>query len=111
VGSEMCIRDSFTPWHGPRPDVIKVACLLYNVYFSEAQMTEALRIQCSNLAAGGRLLLVSEDDDVERFSVFRKSATGMELECTHAGGAKAAPYVPRTDIRGMAERCGDRKAM
>jgi len=86
--------DVFSPWDGERPDLIKVGCLLYGDYFSDAQMKQALSIQCSNLAPNGRLLLVSEDDDVEKFSVFRKGSTGMELEHTHSGGAKAAPYVP-----------------
>jgi len=86
--------DMFSPWSGEPPDLIKVGCLLYNGYFSDEQMKQALRIQCSNLAANGRLLLVSEDDDVERFSVFRKRPTGMELEHTHSGGAKAARCVP-----------------
>jgi hypothetical protein len=96
IDSRIAIKryDIFSPWDGERPDLIKVGCLLYGDYFSEARMKQALRIQCSNLAPDGRLLLVSEDDEVERFSVFRKGPTGMELEHTHLGGAKAAPYVP-----------------
>ncbi|MGH7906872.1 MAG: hypothetical protein ACREP6_09610 [Candidatus Binataceae bacterium] len=89
--------DMFTPWTGRRPDVIKIACLLNSRYFSDNQMREALQMQCSNLALNGRLLLVSEDDDIEKFSVFRKTPDGMELEHTHAGGAKAAPHVPVAD--------------
>ena len=82
--------------HGPAsaPDVIKVANLLNPKYFTDAQMEDALRIQCANLALNGRLLLVSEDDDIEKFSVFRKSSTGMVLEHTHGGGAKASHLVP-----------------
>ncbi|HEY2106316.1 MAG TPA: hypothetical protein VGH29_11060 [Candidatus Binataceae bacterium] len=86
--------DLFAPWTGQAPDLIKVANLLNGKYFSDAQMEEALRIQCSNLAPNGRLLLVSEDNDIEKFSVFRKSATGMVLEHTHGGGAKASHLVP-----------------
>jgi hypothetical protein len=91
--------DMFTPWDGHRPDVIKVANLLTSEYFPAVQMREALRVQCSNLAPNGRLLLVSEDDDagIERFSVFRKGPTGIEPEYTHAGGAKAAPHIPGLD--------------
>ena len=86
--------DLFTPWTGQAPDMIKVANLLNGKYFTDTQMEEALRIQCSNLAPNGRLLLVSEDNDIEKFSVFRKSTTGMILEHTHGGGAKASHLVP-----------------
>jgi hypothetical protein len=85
--------DLFASWRGDRPDLIKVANLLNPKYFSDEQMREALRVQCANLGLGGRLLLVSEDDDREAFSVFRKSPTGMTLEYTH-GEAKAAGQVP-----------------
>jgi hypothetical protein len=85
--------DMFVPWTGLLPDLIKVANLLNNQYFSDTQIKRALQVQCSNLAPNGRLLLISEDQDVEKFSVFRKTPTGMQLEWTHAGGAKAAPHV------------------
>jgi len=85
--------DIFAPWTGPPPDLIKVANLLNNEYFSDAQIEEALQAQCSNLAPNGRLLLISEDQDVEKFSIFRKTQIGMQLEWTHAGGAKASPHV------------------
>ncbi len=86
--------DLFEPWTGRRPDLIKIANLLNTKYFTGAQMRKGLQVQCSNLGINGRLLLVSEDDDVEKFSLFRKTSAGMLLEYTHAGGAKAAPYVP-----------------
>jgi len=87
--------DLFAPWTGQRPDLIKIANLLNNKYFTDAQMRAALNVQCSHLTTEGRLLLVSEDDDdIERFSLFRKSPSGMLLEYTHGSGAKAAPYVP-----------------
>lgn len=89
--------DLFAPWRGDRPNLIKVANLLNAKYFSDEQMKAALRVQCANLAMGGRLLLVSEDDDKEAFSVFRKSSTGMILEFAH-GGAKAAKHVPMTVV-------------
>jgi hypothetical protein len=86
--------DMFTPWADTKPDVVKIACLLTREYFSDAQIREALRVQCANVAPGGRLLLVSEEDDGrESFSVFRKEAAGMVLEHTHAGGAKATAHV------------------
>ncbi|MBF6568810.1 MAG: hypothetical protein IVW54_08040 [Candidatus Binataceae bacterium] len=90
--------DMFSPWTGRRPDLIKIACLLNSRYFSADSMVRSLRMQCSNLSPGGRLLLVSEDIDVERFSLFRKTSNGMQLEHEHEGGAKAAGYVsPKVD--------------
>jgi len=85
--------DIFAPWTGPPPDLVKVANLLNNDYFSDSQIKKALQVQCSILAPNGRLLLISEDQDIEKFSVFRKTPAGMELELTHAGGAKASPHV------------------
>ena len=85
--------DIFAPWTGPPPDLVKVANLLNNDYFSDSQLKKALQVQCSILAPNGRLLLISEDQDIEKFSVFRKTPAGMELELTHAGGAKASPHV------------------
>jgi hypothetical protein len=90
--------DIFAPWTGPPPDLIKVANLLNNEYFSDAQIEEALQAQCSNLAPNGRLLLISEDQDVEKFSIFRKTQIGMQLEWTHAGGAKASPQVAQVHL-------------
>jgi hypothetical protein len=90
--------DIFAPWTGPPPDLVKVANLLNYQYFPENQLRKAVEMQCSNLAPNGRLLLISEDEDVERFSVFRKTPAGMQLEWTHAGGAKAAPYVAQIDL-------------
>jgi hypothetical protein len=86
--------DLFTPWTGQPPDLIKVANLLNPKYFTDAQMKAAVKVQCANLAPDGRLLLVSEDDDIEKFSVFRKTPGGMVLEHTHGEGAKAAAHVP-----------------
>lgn len=90
--------DMFAPWTGPPPDLIKVANLLNNQYFSDAQIRKALQMQCSNLAPDGLLLLISEDRDVEKFSVFSKTPTGMQLEWTHAGGAKAAGHVAQVGL-------------
>ncbi|MGH7985488.1 MAG: hypothetical protein ACREQX_04285 [Candidatus Binataceae bacterium] len=86
--------DMFTAWTGQPPNLIKVANLLNSKYFSDDQMKAALRVQCSQLAPNGRLLLVSEDDNIEKFSLFRKTSVRMLLEHTHAGGAKAARHVP-----------------
>src|SRR5262249_3014495 len=50
--------DMFVPWTYEPPDLIKVANLLNPSYFSEEQLRKAVRIQCSNLATDGRLLIV-----------------------------------------------------
>lgn len=98
--------DLFAPWTDRRPNLIKVANLLNRKYFTDLQMKEALRIQCSNLSPGGRLLLVSEDNDTEKFSLFRKSRVGMILEYTHDEGAKAAHLVPTAAVQSSAPAKG-----
>jgi hypothetical protein len=92
----ICIMhyDLYRQWTGDQPDLIKVANLLNLRYLSERQIKDALAVQCSNLGVNGRLLLVSEDIDVEKFSVLRKTSAGMVLEHTHAGGVTAAGFVP-----------------
>jgi hypothetical protein len=39
-------------------------------------------------------MLVGESNNIEEFPVFRKTSSGLCLEHTEAGGAKAANYVP-----------------
>jgi len=85
--------DMFVPWTGERPDLIKMANVLNPSYFSDLQLTQALRVQCSNLAPSGRLLIADNRDHLEKFSVFYKTPAGMRLEYTHAGGADASVYV------------------
>jgi hypothetical protein len=86
--------DMFVPWTRERPDLIKIANVLNPSYFSDLQLAKALRVQCSNLAPSGRLLIADNRDHLEKFSVFCKTAAGMRLEYTHAGGADASVYVP-----------------
>jgi hypothetical protein len=86
--------DMFVPWTRERPDLIKMANVLNPSYFSDRQLVQALRVQCSNLAPSGRLLIADNRDHLEKFSVFYKTPTGMRLEYTHAGGADASVYVP-----------------
>jgi hypothetical protein len=93
----------FTPWTDERPDLIKIANLLNSKYFNDDQMKQALEVQCANLGPGGRLLLVSEENDLELFSVFRKTPAGLVLEYTHREGAKAAPLVPSVVDPGTSE--------
>ena len=90
--------DMFELWRGPRPDVIKVSCLLNRRYFSDDQLRAALHTQCENLANDGRLLLVSEDLGLESFSLFRKTLQGMLLEYRYRDGAKAADLVHQASM-------------
>ena len=86
--------DMFVPWTRERPDLIKIANVLNPSYFSDLQLAQALRVQCSNLAPGGRLLIADNRDHLEKFTVFHKTPAGMRLEYTHAGGADASVHVP-----------------
>jgi hypothetical protein len=105
--------DMFTPWKERRPDLIKIANLLNPKYFSDAVMKQALEVQCSNLGIDGRLLVVSEDEDtgVERFSVFRKSRSGMVLEHKHDRGAKAAHLIPHGESAATTPEPGIHEAL
>ena len=86
--------DMFSPWRGESPDLIKIANVLNPSYFSDARLTDAIRIQCANLASDGRLLIVDNLDNLETFSVFRKTPVGMRVEYVHDGGAYASAFVP-----------------
>jgi hypothetical protein len=87
-------HDVFSPWAGMRPDLIKIANLLNRCYFSEAKIANALRVQCSALAIGGRLILVENRAEREQFSSFIRTTTSMELEHSHDGGSDVAVLVP-----------------
>jgi hypothetical protein len=88
--------DMFTPWVHQSPDLIKVANVLNPEYFSSSQARRALEMQCAHLAPGGRLLVVhgpTTNGQSERFSVLRKTASGMTLEHEHDGGVDVAALV------------------
>jgi len=72
-------HDVFEVWHGPPPDVIKVANLLRRVYFTDEDITAALDALRRSLPDGGHLLVVDN------------------------------PYLPGVDARaGLYQRAGDR---
>lgn len=86
--------DMFTPWTRERPDLIKIANVLNPEYFSSILVGRVLQVQSSHLAAGGRLLIVhgpTNRGKPERFSVFKKSDSGMHLEHECNGGADVVP--------------------
>jgi hypothetical protein len=86
--------DVFSPWAGMRPDLIKIANVLNRCYFSEGKIAEALRVQCSALAIGGRLILVENRAEREQFSAFIRTTTSMQLEHSYDGGSDVAVLVP-----------------
>jgi hypothetical protein len=52
------VHDVFAPWPAPAPDVIKVANLLRRLYFSDEDITRALRALLASLDEGGHLLVL-----------------------------------------------------
>ncbi|RBY86124.1 hypothetical protein [Blastococcus sp. TF02A-26] len=52
------VHDVFQPWSGETPDVIKVANVLRRLYFSDAEISRALRALLASLADGGHLLVL-----------------------------------------------------
>lgn len=67
------VHDVFTPWPAPAPDVFKVANLLRRVYFSDAEISQALDALYAGLDEGGHLLVV---DDGQRYTVEVAKGTG-----------------------------------
>ncbi|MEJ2577545.1 MAG: hypothetical protein P8Z68_00430 [Kineosporiaceae bacterium] len=55
---ELRTHDIFTPWSGPRPDLIKVANVLRRLYFTDSRILAALTVILGDLPDGGHLLLV-----------------------------------------------------
>ena len=51
-------HDIFTPWQGPRPDLVKVANVLRRLYFSDEQIRTALIVILFTLPEGGHLLVI-----------------------------------------------------
>ncbi|MEP6631332.1 MAG: hypothetical protein ABJA89_12725 [Lapillicoccus sp.] len=52
------VHDVFQPWTDEPPDVVKVANLLRRLYFSDEEITRALRQLLAALPEGGHLLVV-----------------------------------------------------
>jgi chemotaxis methyl-accepting protein methylase len=76
------VHDVFTPWDGPRPDIIKVANLLRRLYFDDEQIRRGLRALLSSLDEGGHLLLVDNPRIAgidERACLYRRQDGGFAL--------------------------------
>jgi hypothetical protein len=85
--------DMFTPWTRQRPDLIKIANVLNPEYFSSSLVGRVLQVQSSRLAVGGRLMIVhgpTTRGQPERFSVYKKTESGMYLEHECDGGVDVA---------------------
>jgi hypothetical protein len=80
--------DLFTPWRGPRPDLIKIANLLNRIYFSEQRIAAVLARQREILREGGRLLLLDNRGEEEKFSLLRKLDGKMTVEHSFGGGSE-----------------------
>lgn len=80
------VHDVFTTWRGGRPDVIKVANLLRRLYFSDSDITRALRAIHSSLGEGGHFLVVDNSrikDMPPRGGLYRKDESGfVTVACT-----------------------------
>lgn len=75
-------HDVFTTWPEPKPDVIKIANLLRRLYFSDEQISTALRAVHSSIAPGGHLLIVDNSREPgmpPRGGLYRRTETGFEL--------------------------------
>jgi hypothetical protein len=82
--------DLFTPWRGPRPDLIKIANVLNRIYFTEEKIVQVLTRQRDLLPEGGRLLLLDNRADEEKFSLLRKSDGRLRIERSFGGGCEVA---------------------
>ncbi|WP_434043189.1 MULTISPECIES: hypothetical protein [Sorangium] len=88
-------HDIFQPWDGPAPTVIKAANLLNRAYFSDDQLRQAMRNFWSALAPDG-LLLVIDNRDIEKASLFARTEGGFRhIDSIHGG----------TEIRPLALSC------
>jgi hypothetical protein len=82
--------DLFTPWPGPRPDLIKIANVLNRIYFSDQKIAEVLARQRQLLPDGGRLLLLDNRGEEEKFSLLRKRDEKWLVEESFGGGCEVA---------------------
>lgn len=74
------VHDVFTVWTGPAPDVIKVANLLRRLYFSDADITRALKAIHASLAEGGYFLVVDNPripGIAARAGLYQREGTGF----------------------------------
>lgn len=88
-------HDMFDPWREKPPTVVKIANVLNRAYFSDAEITRALRSQHAALAEGGYLVLVDNRDDQERVTGLRRTPRGFEEAGAAGGGCEVASLALR----------------
>ncbi len=81
------VHDVFQPWPGSHPDVIKVANLLRRLYFTDEEITQALRAIHASLDDGGHLLMVDNPraDVRPRAGLYRREGSGFTPVATVEG--------------------------
>jgi hypothetical protein len=84
--------DVLQPWSGPPLDLVKVANVLNDAYFTPSEIRQAVRVQMNNLRENGILLVIDNRDD-ERISMFQRRGDRLELVETVHGGAAASAHV------------------
>jgi hypothetical protein len=97
-------HDVFDVWHGPTPDVIKVANLLRRLYFSDDQIAKALHSILASLDQGGYLLMVDNpriEGIAERGGLYRRRGDGFEA-------VSLTPNPPEIDDLIMAARLDEK---
>ncbi|MBD5786526.1 hypothetical protein IF650_10060 [Cellulosimicrobium terreum] len=91
-------HDIFTPWPGEPLDVVKTANLLRRLYFSDEQLTEALRAVHASLVDDGHLLLADSSrtpGEPPAGGLYRRTPAGFEL---------VAAGVRRPEIHDLVEQ-------
>ena len=85
----------FEPWPHELVDIVKVANVLNRAYFSEAEIFGALSNLKNAMKPDGRLL-ITDNRDIEKVSMFSKDSAGMlVLENEVNGGTEIADIVAR----------------
>jgi hypothetical protein len=69
----------FTPWSGDEVNIIKAANVLNKGYFSKEQLISAIVNMWNALGRGG-LLVVTDNREIEKISIFEKCDSGTFIE-------------------------------
>lgn len=97
------LHDVFAPWPGPRADLVKAANLLNPDYFSQAQLSLALRHLGRALQPGGLLLLADNETGPEGrlyYSLLRRVGNALEVVDERHGGARAGHLARQMRLGG-----------
>lgn len=90
---ETCQYDMFKPWRGRRPTLTKIANVLNRAYFSDDDITQAIRTQLSALEDGGHLAIIENRKNRERATIYQKSGAGMVPRGAVGGGCELEGLV------------------